>query len=1156
MADHTCANCGSPNPDGQKFCGECGTALIAVCSNGHPNSPDQKFCGECGVALAGPATASAAPTPPSEEPGQRRFVSVLFADLVGFTTFSESRDPEEVRGMLTRYFDRSRQVIESFGGEVDKFIGDAVTAFWGAKTAQEDDAERAVRAALELVDAVEALGEELGIPELAVRAGVLSGETAVGAGGNETGMVVGDIVNTASRLQSAAQPGTVYVGDTTKQLTEAAVRYQPVGEQDMKGKSVPVMAWRAHSVVGERGGRNRWGVLEPPFVARTDELRMLKDQLHGTTRDGSARLVSIVGEAGIGKSRLGWELLKYLDGLSETFRWHQGRSPAYGDGVTFWALTEMVRSRAGIAEGDETLKARTKLRTVVAEFVSDVEEQQWIEPRLAGLLGLDEMPSGERDELFAAIRTFLQRVASNETAVLLFEDLHWADSGLLDFIEQLIEHSRNHPILVITLARPELLERRPTWGTIGHRFLSMRLGPLSNPEMADLVRGMAPDLSGDVVEAIVARAGGVPLYAVEYVRMLVNSGDLVVDGDVYRQARTVADLALPDSLYSMIGARIDRLDQALRSLLQDAAVLGQSFSIEGLTVLTGRPAGDLEGSLRSLVNQELLRFEADPRSPERGQYQFVQGVIQEVAYGRIAKADRKDRHVKVAEYYESESPVEAAVVIASHYLNAYEAGLEEELADRARAALMNAAGRAVELRSHEQALSLVEQALEVPGSERQQASLWEFAARAAGPIFRHDQAVEYARKALDWYERNSSDADTVRAARVLGFTLIEADEPIEAIDAMTPHFDAAAADDAEMMELGATLAGALMRASRMQESADLALTVYMAAEAGGHVRLMINALTTRGTALASLGRIHESGALLRESLRLGEEHGLELDTLRALNNLEVIEAIDGIGAIRDGWKRGYELSLRLREGSLLARMTGNHAQGLFEAGRVDDALELLNGLDLRGSVWEAFFGVSRNLFLWYRNGDPAHIEAAREANRPGLDHNEPQYRDYSRDSEAYLAWISGDLDGVVTHMRRIETLHPYLFVWHHGLMTAIRLRDAALAREVIDLIPNGVGRRFELLREMGAAVVELLEGDRERAARRFADCAERLEEVESERFAMEWRAVFAEAMPERPEAQEAARRAYAWFTEAGMNGPLALFAESWNAIPAEEAVAG
>lgn len=516
----TCPGCGSTNADVQKFCGECGQALTAVCPNGHANQPSQKFCGECGAALQGAPSPTTAPAaiPPSD-PGERRLVSVLFADLVGFTALSEPRDPEEVRAMLTRYFDRAREVIARFGGEVDKFIGDALTAFWGVRQAHEDDSERAVRAALELVDLVDALGMELELPGLAVRAGVLSGETSVGRGGNEKGLVVGDIVNTASRLQAAADPGTILVGDATKRLTEAAIRYEPAGEQVLKGKADPVTAWRALGVVAERGGRGKWEGLEPPFVGRDGELRVIKEQLHATSREGTARLISIVGEAGIGKSRLSWELLKYLDGLTEVFRWHQGRSPAYGEGVTFWAVTEMVRSRAGIAETDEAAKARTKLRTAVAEYISDPEERQWIEPKVAGLLGLADMPSSDRNELFAALRTFFQRIAERHTTVLLFEDLQWADEGQLAFIEELVEMSSRHPILVITLARPDLLERHPTWGTSRHHFSAMHLGPLTDEEMKELVAGLAPGISGQLVDVVVKRAGGVPLYAVEYVRM-------------------------------------------------------------------------------------------------------------------------------------------------------------------------------------------------------------------------------------------------------------------------------------------------------------------------------------------------------------------------------------------------------------------------------------------------------------------------------------------------------------------------------------------------------------------------------------------------------------------------------------------------------------
>jgi class 3 adenylate cyclase/predicted ATPase len=1081
------------------------------------------------------------------EPGERRFVSVLFADLVGFTTFSESRDPEDVRAMLTRYFDRAREVIERFGGEVEKFIGDAVTAFWGVTQAQEDDAERAVRAALELVDAVAALGDELGIPELAVRAGVLSGETAVGTGGNEKGMIVGDIVNTASRLQSVADPGSVFVGEATKQLTEAAIHYESAGERAVKGKALSVSAWQAISVVGERGGRGKWEVLEPPFVGRDDELRLLKDQLHATTRDGTARLVSIVGEAGIGKSRLAWELLKYMDGLTEVFRWHQGRSPAYGDGVTFWALAEMVRSRAGIAEVDEPLKARTKLRTSVAEFVPDPEEQQWIEPRLAGLLGLDEMPSGERNELYAALRSYFQHVAATDTAVLLFEDIHWADDGQLEFIEELIEMSPRHPILVITLARPQLLDRHPTWGSARHHFLSMHLGPLSDAEMIELVTGLAPGIPEAVVGLIVERAGGVPLFAVEYVRMMINGGDLVLEGGVYRHTGELAEVALPDSLHAMVGARLDRLDDDSRSLIQDAAVLGQSFTVEGMTALTGASVKDLEPRLRDLARKELVHYDSDPRSPERGQFQFVQSVIREVAYGRIAKTERKDRHVKVAEYYEANAPVETAAVIASHYMNAYQAGPNEELANKARGALMNAAQRAMELKSHAQALALVEQALQVPGAEEQQVALWEFAAPAAAALFRHEEGIDYARRALDWYTNYGSSADVVRGAQVLGTAYVDADEPVEAVNAMEPHFDADRAREPEMMALGAELSRAQMRSDQFQESADVALAVLMAAEATSNTQMAVEAMNTRGTVLGGLARVYESIALLREALRLAEQHALPYATLRALNNLVVVEAANGIAANRNSGVRGYELAQRVMHGGLLVRMANNYAFGLMEDGLFDDAVAVLEGLDVgEESVWAAFFAVFVEVVRWIQTGDQEHIERAREANRPSLEHSEPQYRSGAIDNEVVFRWMEGDLAGVLELAPQVDPAQPHHEFRHHAVAAAMKIGDANELRRAIDLIELPIGRRYDVLRFAGDTGLELLEGDADRAVGMFGELVELLGEVESPRVAAVWKAVFAEVMPNRPEAQAAAVEAYQWFSETGAQGYLDLFADVWE----------
>ena len=389
-----CPACGTENRPGAKFCMECAAPMAAACPTcGSTNSPTAKFCSECATPLVDGArsfdapstgTASApagmaAPSVPAgpqaaAATGERRLVSVLFADLVGFTPFAEERDAEEIREMLSRYFEIASDVIGRYGGTIEKFIGDAVMAVWGTPVAHEDDAERSVRAALELVDAVKALG-----PTIQARAGILTGEAAVTLGATNQGMVAGDLVNTAARLQSVAIPGTVLVGEGTAHATQAAIAYESVGEQSLKGKTAPVPAWRALRVVAERGGRNRTETLEAPFVGRDEELRLLKDLFHATSRERRARLISLIGPAGIGKSRLAWEFTKYLDGVTEDIYWHDGRSPSYGEGVTFWALGEMVRGRAGLAESDDETTTRRKIAKSVGEIVTDESERRWIE---------------------------------------------------------------------------------------------------------------------------------------------------------------------------------------------------------------------------------------------------------------------------------------------------------------------------------------------------------------------------------------------------------------------------------------------------------------------------------------------------------------------------------------------------------------------------------------------------------------------------------------------------------------------------------------------------------------------------------------------------------------------------------------------------------
>ena len=489
-----CSSCGTDNPAGTRFCKECGTRLGTVCSAcGTAILPDAKFCGACGtpvgaMSAARPATAEPATATPAAAPiAERRHVSVLFADLVGFTSLAEGRDAEETRELLSRYFDLARDVIGRYGGTVEKFIGDAVMAIWGAPVAHEDDAERAVRAALELVEAVGGLA-----PGVTARAGVLTGEAAVTLGATNQGMVAGDLVNTASRLQGVATPGTVLVGEVTEQAIRDSIVLEAVGEQALKGKVLPVPAWRALRVVAGRRGVGRADRLEAPFVGRAAELRALKDALTSTGAEHRARYVAITGQAGIGKSRLAWELEKYVDGLVEPIYWHRGRSPAYGEGIGFWALAEMVRSRAGILEGDLPSDAAVKLSTMLETYVPGADDRRWIEPHLRVLLGLEQSAGGDRSEQFAAWRRLFEAIAARGTTALVFEDLQWADDGLLDFIESLLEWSRSQPILVVVLARPELHERRPTLGAASRNALAVHLEPLEPGRDARAARRPRP----------------------------------------------------------------------------------------------------------------------------------------------------------------------------------------------------------------------------------------------------------------------------------------------------------------------------------------------------------------------------------------------------------------------------------------------------------------------------------------------------------------------------------------------------------------------------------------------------------------------------------------------------------------------------------------
>jgi class 3 adenylate cyclase/tetratricopeptide (TPR) repeat protein len=938
-----CSNCGTDNPPGTKFCIECAARLAQVCpSCGTANLPTAKFCGECAAALQGIDTSAPAARPasaPAVALAERRLVSILFADLVGFTTLSEGRDAEDTRELLSRYFDLSRDVIARYGGTVEKFIGDAVMAVWGAPTAHEDDAERAVRAGLDLVDAVRSLGAMIH-----ARAGVLTGEAAVTIGATNQGMVAGDLVNTASRLQSVAQPGTVLVGEATQRAAGKAIAFEPAGEQALKGKTSPVPAWRALRVIAQVGGRNRTETLEAPFVGRDDELRLLKDLYHATAREGRARLMSVIGPAGFGKSRLAWEFLKYIDGLVDTVWWHDGRSPAYGEGISFWALGEMVRERCGLLETDDEPTTRTKIAETLGTHVPDEVERHWIEPALLTLLGI-EAATGGPEQLFAAWRMFFERLAATAPVVLVFEDFHFADAGLIDFVDHLLEWSRNVPIYVVTLARPELLERKADWGAGKRNFTSLYLDPLSPAAMRELLAGLVPGLPASAVKAIVERADGIPLYAVETVRMLLADGKLALEDGTYRPVGDLANLAVPETLTALIASRLDGLVPADRTLVSDAAVLGQSFTLAALSAVSGISEGDLEPRMRALVRRELLTLEADPRSPERGQYGFVQALIREVAYNTLARRDRKTRHVAAARFFEALGSDELAGALAGHYLAAHQNATEgpeaETLAAQARIALRAAAERAISLGSLGQAIGFLDQARAVTHDDVETAELLERAGESAYLAGLGEISEDRLRQAIE-LRRALGEADAIAGAIAsLGALLVATLRAETALAILEP----AAAEllggtGVPAGRGGVALLAQLSRALFFNDDQRRAIEVAdRALEAGERLDLapiVSDVLITRGSALCHLGREYEGLGTIRAGIGLADERGLVSTALRGRINFGVLTPDQRTSF--EAAEAALEIARRFGLRGFVRTLVGNLASVSLEVGEWERAI--------------------------------------------------------------------------------------------------------------------------------------------------------------------------------------------------------------------------
>jgi class 3 adenylate cyclase len=819
---------------------------------------------------------------------ERKVVTVLFADLVGFTARAEQLDPEDVEAILRPYHERLRSELERFGGTVEKFIGDAVMALFGAPVAHEDDPERAVRAALAIRDW--ARDEDA----VQVRIAVNTGEALINLGARPEageGMAAGDVVNTTARLQSAAPVNGVIVGESTYRATQPVIDYRDSDAVEAKGKAEPLRVWEA---IEPRSRVETEAVSTlAPLIGRERELDQLVDALTRARREHSPQLVTLVGVPGIGKSRVVSELFAVVDADPEIIFWRHGRSLPYGDGVTFWALAEMVKAQAGILETDTSEQAGAKLRSTLDELV-DESERARLEMNLRPLVGLaGEVETGgdRRAESFSAWRRFFEALADRRPLVLIFEDLHWADDDLLDFVDELADWVEGVPLLVLCTARPELLDRRPGWGGGKRNAVTVSLAPLGEDETARLIAQLLNRsvLPAETQAALLARAGGNPLYAEQFVRMYAERGD---------------ELELPETVQGIIAARLDSLDLEGKSLLQDAAVLGKVFWVGALASISSVSAAVLEERLRPLVRREFVRRGRRSSVAGETEYEFGHVLVRDVAYGQIPRAERVTKHRRAAEWIESLSrdrSEDRAEMLAHHYLAALEfaraAGLDlTDMAGAARAALRDAAERAASLGSYGQSARLYDAALE----------LW--------PEDDPERILVALRREHARYEYGEFSE-------------------LDALDALASELASAGRTElaAEAEVIAAKIAWAKGNGSVAGQHGDRALELMSEAPASPTKAIV---LIERARLLMLAYQHDRSKVLLEEGLPMAEQFGLDRLRASGLVTLGTMPGAD-LAVIRSG----IEIAVRTNDVQQIQRGHNNLAEGLWIEGDIRGALD-------------------------------------------------------------------------------------------------------------------------------------------------------------------------------------------------------------------------
>ena len=1010
-------------------------------------------------------------------------MTVLFADLVGSTATGSTQDPEEFGAAIRPQLARMREALEHYGGTIEKYIGDAVVAVFGAPATREDDPERGVRAALSIRDSLGA----------AARVAVNTGEAVVSVGARpERGeeILLGDVVNTAYRIEEATPDGKVFVGETTYRATRDVIEYGERRLIEAKGKPDPVPVYEALSARSKVPAAAQRGP-QAPLVGREEELALILNTLSRSKRHQTVQLVTLIGVAGIGKSRLVWELQQALEQASEPVAWRRGRCLPYGAGVAYWALDEIVKSEAGILELDDATAADEKLRVSVREVVHDPNEAAWVEGHLRPLLGLASAAAGEtRDEAFSAWRLYIEGLAERSPLVLVFEDLHWADEGLLDFIEHLADWTRDASLLVVSTARPELQERRSGWGGHGNA-LTITLPPLTGEETAQLLSLLLSEseVPQELRETLLARAEGNPLYAEEFVRMLVDRGLLVREND--RWQLHASEVPMPESVQGIIAARLDTMGTEEKTLVQAAAVVGRTFWPDAVAAVASIGRDEVDSGLRELDRRGIFR-RYRPGPGGESEYAFRHALVRDVAYGQIPRARRGEQHLRAAQWFESLGrPDDHAETAAHHYLAAldYARAIHSDIAsfaERARFALQRAGYRALALNAYAESARFFGAALELsPLDDERPALLFSYGkalSRSAAP---DEDVLVQARDAMV----AAGDAERAAESQVILADLLwrrgQRERAFELLSEAVAMLSGRPSSYARAYALS-TLAQLQIRGDNSEAALESARAAMSLAEELGLDELQADALMTIGLARVTTGDTEGLNDLAR-SIEVAEETNSPQSIRGYLNLGSMLANLGDLRRAADLYAQGQRLADRFGD---VAWTESFEAERLYEqywSGEWDQAWSLADELLMRAER-----GPSRRLELDARlvrgwialaRGDAGlamtdidrALELSREAGDPQNVYPALAFRARTLAALGQLADAAQTVDELLQQMRDQPSLPSF---WVMDL--AIALTELGRGSELADAATNLPATRWL------EAATAYVAGDARRAAELYA----------------------------------------------------------------------